>query len=486
MARIGNGETPESMIRKYDESGPGVVGYYLDLKASMVAQLDYRIQKWNPATVAWEYSDNPTANTALHRHLIGHNDEDLNGIVFDIARELEAIGELAFAEIPPEPGQPESDRRYAVLPQDADSFLELVKHRPEIGQTGVYAFKLRGKATKPKNVAAARASDDWLVLEHGNAKRIYRPHPKYKRDSYSPMLRSLDEIRRLSNVSRAMHRSTASLLALSRVLFFKGDERDNVTIDPRTKQPVYGKVGRQIQELIEYSERNVTDVEETRTEGVMPYPVVMDEPPQLIDITKVVDPELTQLKEEALRDLARSWNSPQSIITEGPGSAQRMLNEWLQDKSFREGSIMPMARIISSALTVSFLQPHLRMLRQQSNNKLDLRPSDYRVWPDETPLLGEQELEPSDVARLAELGLLSRRGAAEIIGQETNLLELPDGVTDYDWWVQVRSSSRRRDGRTDPVPEPELPVEDPTVDEPVEDVTAGLNQWMTTPYRNGN
>lgn len=304
------------------------------------------------------------------------------------------------------------------------------------------------------------------------------------------MLRSLNEIRRLANVSRAMHRATASLLALSRLLWFKGSARDDVQIDPKTKKPVYGRIGGQIQDMIGYAERTVGDVEETQVEGVMPYPIVTEEAPQLVESAKVVDPQLVELKEEALKDLARSWNAPQSIITEGPGSAQRMLNEWLQDKSFREGSIMPVARTISSALTVSFLQPQLRALKNQSGGRIDIRPSEFRIWPDDSPLVGEKELEPGDVARHAELGILSRRGAALAIGQGDNLLELPEGVTEYDWWLEVNSSrgarSGNRTGIEDPAveeTEPGTEEEEPT--EPPASLTAvaGLSSWMHQPYK---
>lgn len=491
LSRLGRNKSTSETIRQYDENGPGVVGFYLDLKADVTGLIKMRIQRWNRTTMEWEFHDHPAANAAIHKDLVGVNGERLPDFVRHFAREIEAIGEVGFVAVPAAGGT-----RYRVVSLDPGSY-EVVKKVK--GEATVLGFKGTRNTKEPKTADDLANADDWFEVNVADVHRIYRPHPRWWYEPYTPLTRSLKDIRRYDNAGRAIHRAIASQLINGGILWFKGSEKDLRALPRNGRNSEDGDVSnrlgwlaQQIKSLIDAGERSLVDYDEEEVMSAMFHPVVTDDsPPQYIDVGKPVDQSLMEVKQDALRDFARSVNVPMSVLVEGQGAAQRMLNEWLQDKAFKETAILPDARRVAGALTVAFLHPRLTQMKVRQpglftdDDGNEIAVTDLRIWPDEAELIQE---EPSlgDIQSAVELGVLSPEALVAALDAEQYALERPEGITDWDWWLTTRIATTQAAAEVinqnidqDPFNDPEtLPIgTTQPVDEPVA-ASAAPSWWI--------
>ena len=452
LSKLFPGKSAEQMVRLYDEVGPGLVGHYLDVKAAMVSTLRWQIQVWEPSTYSWVASKEPLPNTVWFNHFKGTKNESAKSLILLMARDIDSVGQVGLGETTNRQGQV----RYEVLPLDAAAHERIGRK-----QDNLIAFRKHPAAKKPRNVQEAVADDNWSVYDAGKVHRVFQRHPVWANEAYSPILRSLKEIRRYDNIQRAIHRVPASQLALSKLLWFPGRASDYGVAQGKSFK--LGHLGRQISEILKYGERSITDYDEGDVASAMPYPIVSENKPELVEVAQAVDPLLLELKEDALKDLARSWNMPQAMITEGPGAAHRLLNEDLQKESFYEMSVMPLAQLIADGLTAVFLVPWLQA-NAAKFGQLEIEPTNYRIWP---VIDKDSAIDPEYVFEMVRLGIMTPEFAAELLNVMAGKLERPPGVTPWDQWLYLNGT----DGEN-----PEEETADPV------DVTAGLKEWMTKPY----
>lgn len=425
MSRSFGGKSEIEQIRWYDENGPSVIGFYLDLKASMIRLVDYKVQVWDKEEADWVWSENPEVQAIPKKHLLGLHNESLHEIAAKIAREIEAVGEVGFAKIVKD----DIVQGYTTVPLDPGSY--------EVLESDKDGYPLRIAVKMTRGAKGGRGVDydsstDFMVLDTENIHRVFKPHPRWLDEPFTPLVRALPDIRRYDNSGRALHRAIASVLLLARVLWFKGSKNDIARVKGQGHE--LGHLGHQLAQLTEFSERAITDYDETEIQSAMAYPIVSEEPPQLIEIGKVIEPEILEVKKDALGDVARGLNIPMSVLVEGQGAAQRMLNEWLQDKAFKETAIFPLARLVANGLTACFLQPKL--------DELGYEGQAYRIWPDEITITDEEpEDEKPSLDQLLEAvckGIISPRAFVEKAGlDESYLLDRPEGIDDWAWFQMI-------------------------------------------------
>lgn len=450
------GQTSASeAIRKADEEGPGIVGFYLDLKADVTALVDYRIQRWDRVALEWTWDDHPAASSALATDLLGVNGERIDEFARHFAREMEAVGEVGFA-----PVEMDGMVRYRTLSLDPGSFEITEKNKD--GTAKMLGFKGTRAAKRP---AKGQESHDWIEIPADSVIRILRPHPRWFAEPYTPLARALGDVRRYENATRALHRAVASQLINSGLLWFQGSHKDLVQPNANSGrngrvngQQRLGFLGQQIQGLMDAGERALTDYDETQVQSAMFHPIVSEEaPPQFINIGETVDPNLLDLKRDALEDFARDVNIPMSVLVEGQGAAQRLLNEWLQDKSFKQTSIMPDARRVGAGLTVAFLHPRLQRLAEREprlflQDGQQIPVTDFRIYPDEASIT-QDEPEIDDIKHAVECGILSPEALIDALDGHRFRLDRPEGITDWDWWRMYHAESKNSDEVESPSPQ---------------------------------
>lgn len=444
FGRLMGEQDVRTLIRRYDDEGPGIVGFYLDLKADMAGLCGYRIQFWSTTERRWIWADS-TAATAILNDLRGPNGETTPDFVRMQTRELEAVGEVGLAEVPFGGGV-----RYRSVALDPGSYVVTQKDRD--GNPLMLGFKGSKDAVAPK---PGVNSTDWFEVPFANVTRIWRPHNRWFDQPYTPLMRSLRDVRRFDNAGRAVHRAVASQLVMAGMMWFEGDEKDltgfvqgNANGAASTEQARrLGYLGQAIQKLMEYGERHLGDIDEEMMSAASPYPFVSKTPPQWVDMGRTLDPNLLDVKKDALEDFARDVNIPMSVLVDGQGAAQRLLNEWLQDKAFKQTAVLPDARRTAAGLTVAFLHTRLRALQNsQVGRELlsisgELAPvTNFRIWPDDSTITRDDPT-ITDITDAIKLGAIDTDALVEVLGMEEYRLNRPADVTGYEHWLAIQKST---------------------------------------------
>lgn len=414
-------------IRTADENGPGVVGYYLDYVADLVARFRMEVQVWDSGQGSYVSWSDPVVTTALNSRLVGSQGEEVPDFVRSIARDIAAVGEVGFAKLP---GSPPT---YWVLPVDPGSYH--VVDAEKDGTPTVLAWPSRKGLTKPRRMPTGGQDPDWLYFQGDQVRRFLRPHPRYHGEPFSPLMRVMPDVRRFQGAGRALHRAVASRLVNSNILAIKAGDGD-LGVDPSGNVSIGPRLGDQISSLLDDFESSLLDVDEKLFLSAAPHIFVSDQdkPMEVVDLGPVVEPTIAAAKDDALIDIARGLSLPQEVLVNGIGSAHRLLNE----RNLREGieeAIRPLARLVASVITTGFLRPALEVLPSGAlvRDGLEVQPGTVRLWPSQLSLSADSP-DIDDLFRAVEMGILDPDILARALEAEDHRLDLGDSTSSADWW----------------------------------------------------
>lgn len=196
-----------------------------------------------------------------------------------------------------------------------------------------------------------------------------------------------------------------------------------------------GTLGDAIRSLVSSGKKHLDDLREEEVAGAMPHPWISKTAPKWIEIGRPFDKAAIESKRDALEDFARGQNIPMSVLVEGQGAGARLLNNIRQDEAFKETAIYPKIARVCNGLTGAFLRP---ILRAEGMAEEDV--GRYRVWFSKANL--ESKGDPEKIAAAVKGGVLVRLAWARALGREEDLLDLPEGVTEYEHFITTL-------GRTD-------------------------------------
>lgn len=428
-------KTASEMVRWHDDNGPGFVRYYLDTRADFVALSPLRLQQYENGV--WCWSESKTALEVV-RNVQGPQGQTLTDIQWEMARELSGVGQVALA-----PKDGVNGIEWHVLASDKGSVHS-------INQPGMRDDPLAGwlawpsqpglKPPPPASIPALLnnpAPDDWLVFERSKVSKVFRGQTRFFRTPREPLSHVIRDIRRYENAGRALHRATASQLVNSGLMWFKGNRNDAVELAQGLisgSPQAMGFLAQQILVFMKAADRSINDYLDSDLLAVSPYPFISEDRPEPVDVGRLVDPAVIAAKRDVLEDVARGLNVPQSFITEGPGAAQRLLNEWRQEAAAKEGVIQE-SQVIGSALTRVVLVPMLTAYAKAQPEGLGgVSPNLFRLWPDKAGLFDSDPPEPGDVLGAYDRGLITGHGVREVLHLEQFSPDLPDGLTDFELW----------------------------------------------------
>lgn len=436
----GRGEDREpitELIRKADADGPGVIGYYLDFQSDLVARFDFELQLWNPETGAFEWWTSPVVSAQVNSRLIGPQGEQQQDFIRMMAREILGVGEVGLA-------LDSRSKRYRVLPVDPGSYH--IVSKKDDGSPLRIAFPGSPGLKKPKERTPEEEQPEWFFIDADEVWRIFRPHPRYWNQPYSPLMRVMEDVRRFENASRAFHRAISSRLINAKVLSIKATPKDLGHMTADGKPGIGPGLAAQIESLRSGFKDSLLDRDEKFVESASPHIWVseLDDPLEVIDLGPVVDPAIAEAKQDALTDMARGLNIPQEALTNGIGSATRLLNE----DNLREGieeATRPLATLVASAITSSFLRPTLRRLPDDAIGTQDdrtIRPEDIRLWPNQLSVSADDP-DIDDLFQAVDMGILHPGIIRKALEAENYALPLGPGLDDFDWWEIYRNSGQR-------------------------------------------
>ena len=405
----------QTQIVAYDRHGPGFVGFYLDLYSTIAGEIPLMLAHTPDGATTPERFEGGRANALL----AGIRGVDIDQQEFhqQNCRQMEAVGEIALW---PHKQGPASGWHTA-LPHIVGSHG---KHPTKKGLPAAYDVPLVEKGNVKDGTA--------IRVPYDHMRRIWRPDITYRLDAYSPLFRILNDIRRFQTLNRGIQRRAAALIILQGLLWIEGDASDVVPQpDKQTgnANKRLGPLGKQIQSLLKSAQRNSDDVDEKLAASAFPHPFVYGNEPKHIEFGSAIPERVLEGKRDALEDSARGVSGPMSAIVDGQGAAQRLLNEWRQETAVMQAAAN-LSRRVASGYTKAILSKQLTEDEQARAVHVTVDMASVQI----------QEPDTSEEITLFERGIIDRSELARRLNIDAgSLLELPDGVSEYEHWLASRA-----------------------------------------------
>lgn len=415
----------EEMLRDFDRNGPSFLGFYLDLVSEFGAMCDLEHQTWD-AKKGWVRREEGAVDLRSIRGVYG---QDLAAIVASMIRKFELPGEMAWipVDIPLDPSDPDSETEVRIMVRS----LWTIEDKKRNG----------ARILIVRDDPDLRPGEDgyWVIPEE-QAHRLWRPDDDYPLRHWTPLQRGISELRTHRNIGRTISRSAASKLLNADIFWIQGEARDLAVLprnDGAGQNPGEGRrlgyLGVVIQKMIAAAKENLDDIREEKVAAAFPHPLVTPNEPKRVEVGRPYDPEAIAAKRDAMEDFARGQNIPMSVLVEGQGAARRLLNEIKQDSAFKETSIFPKLARVCNAITGAWLRPML------TDGGMDPGlVANERIWFTKSAL--EPEGGPKEIGDAVKAGVLERRAWAEALGRGDYLLDLPDGVTEMEFFLTLRGT----------------------------------------------
>jgi hypothetical protein len=393
----GRGSDWQSEIRRYDQDGPGVCGYYLDLVAMLASlcPLTVEVQRDNGE---WIKSDDAVLNTLLTGY-------------------------------------------QSPLHSQADLVALHVRHREAMGEAWLVDSEQLGWAvlTVP-NVTVTKTGISWT--DHFGRTRITpkeRVWKSWQPDPYSPWLptsplrRARPELRRLNAAIRNQIRSAESRLVMNGLLAFpdeSGGARPLATQDGDTS---FQGVDQVLDDYLELAKAAFHDDDSPAANVPFPY---IGPRAEYVELGRGIDGGALQVEEKALEGFARAVNFPAQLLTMGPGSSNHW-NEWLLEESQRKMGLAPKLIPVCADITEFYLRPIAARAKHRIGDWSDVPLQRIRVGFD-TSFLTSKPDTTSQMLSAWTQGIASREEVASALGIG-EMLTLPGGMSDYEHWQLATS-----------------------------------------------
>jgi len=389
----------QSKVIRFDRDGPGILGYYLDTVA-LLASLCPLVPAVRGGDGKWQRSDDPVLNVlaAGYRSPLFEQHE----LVSLHVRHREAVGEA-----------------WVIWSHD-------------IGWSVITVPNI----TASTSDGSVRWTDPYGIQRTTPGDRTYK---SWVQDPYEPWLPSAPTRRALPNLKR-MHASVRSQIraADSRLItnglmaFDPGDGPDarplrTTPADPGETRDGADKI---IDDFIEFATLAFQDDDSVAAHVPFPY---LGAPAQHVDVGRGIDQYAMAMEEKAIEAFSRDVNFPAQLLTSGPGAANHW-NEWILQEVQQKMGLAPKLNPVCADITSIYFRPAVRAMRNRVGS-WDMDPARVRLEPDYTFLTSK----PDKAAKAIEAyrsGAIGREEMVDELGF-SQLMELPDGLSEYEHWQIV-------------------------------------------------
>jgi len=380
MRKVGDKDLTRSLDRPWQEKAydlvdeVGEIGYALNLKAGLVAACNLQPEKWDPARREWRKTDDEAVMRVMAA-FIGPQGGQAE-LLRRAALHLSIAGEAILLGTPAQEGRVDTGLLWEFL-----STIEL---------------QIRGDGTVWRRRDGGAGAQ---VPAEAYAARMWRAHPRASDMADSEMRRSLQlaqEVQLLGQLVQAVARSrlAANVLYVPEEITFVSDdpEGDVEDLGDDAFDPF-------VEELLSHLSAPVND--RSSAAGLVPLiirgPGDAGENIRVIEIARDLDSLGRDLRDEALRRLARSLDMPPEVLEgksdlAGLGGGNVAMSI---DVDLIVRHVAPPGRLIADFATFAYLRPMLEEFE-------GLRPAQsqgYRLTFDLTPVMARQN-EAAEAQRL--------------------------------------------------------------------------------------
>lgn len=393
----------QQQVVRYDRDGPGVLGYYLDMVATLASLCPLVVQVRDHRGV-WSTTDDPVLSAALtgYRSVLA----DQHELVSMHVRHREALGEAWLMHV-----------------DDLGWSVATVPNVQAMSDGSVRFTDMYGKQRK---VPADRVWKSWVADPY----EPWRPT--------SPVRRALPELRRLKAATRNQTRAAESRLTTNGLIAFKPDQdgvRPLLSADDALPINATEQI---VNDFVALAKESFAD--DDSPAAWVPFPYV-GEPATPISLGRGIDEVAISVERRAIEAFARAVNFPAQLLVSGPGSANHW-NEWVLQEVQHKTGLAPKLIPVCADISSVYLRPVVAKLKQRIRS-WDVPPDRVRVWFD-LSFIAKQPDVTGAMLEAWRLGIATRDEVAERLGLKS-VMEVPSGVTEYEHWVAATTG-----GRVDP------------------------------------
>lgn len=397
-------------VRTYDREGPGFLGFTFDLKAQVAAMVPLHMEQLDRQG-KWVRSTDPAAQAALAA-FVGVGADQVQ-LIYAQFRSLQSVGE------------------YWLCAVDTPEGLRWI-----VAQTPQLEFRAQGEVILRTRQDESPNDPTVFRLSKSQVVRCHHPDPEWSGEAYSAVRRALPDIERYRSTVRNITRTLDSRLLTNGLIWFAPDDPDR----PQRAEPdtAIQTVEQVMADYTEIAWKALND--DSDFASFAPFPVSGASAPEYIEVGRNLDPEVMEAETKALEAVGRSLDFPQQLLVEGPGAGNHWSDLLLKD-DFLTTSIAPCLGEVCGYVTTVAVRPMLSALRARGM-KLE-EPERYRVSFDLTEVAKRPDTS-DQMLKAWEEGVANMATVGQAIGLgEDELLQLPEGVSEYEHWLaaHTRSSS---------------------------------------------
>lgn len=414
----------------------GWAGFYVDIKAMLGAMCPWYVSKREGAD--WVPVEDPRINAIAH--LIQPPSRSAFGMRFRSLRLQASIAEHAFWPA-------HTDQRGLVFD---------IAH-PE---------QMRRSQTSHELFAVATRSDarpgrvGWHEYEIARLRRHWIPHRKWPDEAEPELATVLTELRLYETNALALLRTSQSRLIMNGLLHIPTVPPGNVDGGAWAQIPVVdgdesgsavspsgAGLTRLIEDMATFGGRAYRDHLGNDVAAVMPYPFPHFGKPELIDLGKSITKEQLAGLAEIVYAAARGLHIPTQFLVTGE-AAQNHWNDAELRRALHERAVFPELEPNNEFWSEMALRPIMRLTRAGGLFIGDDDPEEYRLDCD-TSVLSVKSDSLQTWATAYSTGAASRAWLAEKLGvAESEMLQLPNNIGEYEHWLYTRASAARAGAET--------------------------------------
>lgn len=303
----------------------------------------------------------------------------------------------------------------------------------------------------------------WYDYPLDRLRRHWIPDRKWPDQADPELSTVLTEMRLYESTTLDLLRSSQSRMLMNGLLYIPTDpgeaasdgqgswveEASNFSDagDTSPETPAGGSLQQLIADFSAFGARAFRDHRGTDVASRMPYPFPHFNKPEMIELGRPMSEESLNALHEVVLAASRGLHIPTQFLVSGEGSTNHWNDAELR-RALHERAVYPELEPNNEFWTEMALRPLLALSRAGGMVLRDGDPDDYRLACD-TSVLDIKSDSLRTLALAHATGVASRSWLAQKLGvPESELLELPSNVNDWERWLYSKASATRAGAHT--------------------------------------
>lgn len=382
----------QTKLRYTYRHGPSLVGDAVDFPADLMRLVSWHVEKRDQYG-NWEKSEDPRQSKLLSDFV--SSDGGIRKLAAIMSHHLDLVAHFV-----------------GVVRQHNGRWVYSVHAPSNVARVGTDVVAVRAwQGATPGD------TDGYFEVPIRHVSYFWAPDPEWPGLPFCRLARASDNIEMVRLVDRLAERTYRRRIVLPGVMW--SQSTDHLPSWP--------------DDMRSYIAASQQDVEDRRPSSLGYFAFSTEgEPPKLIEATAKIDQMDLDVQARAAENVIRTTGLPIKTLLEGPGTAN-MWNEAYVNDYVADFVMWPRVARIADIITMWHQRPWTRGFSRSSMRGYDA--DEWRVGFDLSRIESRTD-NTSSVLALFDKGQVNRAAAANIANlSEADLLEIPEGMTEAEWWA---------------------------------------------------